>query len=422
MLDGAVPQASELAYLKRVYGQGLVDDLLANRSLFEKVKEAGYQLANTPRAMMSAIDFSAPFRQGLLFATKPKQFFPAFREMFKSFGTEKGYRAVIDEIEHRPSYNVMKESGLQIVEAEEKFQAPWAEKFIPGVRRSARAYNGFLNKLRADVFDDLLLKAEKQGISTQDLRFTSSVANWVNIGTGRGPLEALRGQAELLNAVFYSPRLMSSRLQLFDPRFWIEAHPFVRKQALYSYLSTASVGMTLLYLAKQAGAEVGKDWRSSDFGKIKFGDTRIDVWGGYQQYFRMAGQLYSKEYVSSVTGKKVTLGEGYKPLTYWDILWRQVESKEAPIASLVTTMLKQVGPDGKPVSLPKELLERITPMAASDIYETLKENPELWPAAGAAMFGVGMQTYGESFQERYAKELAKRSKAKSEIMKRWNKK
>jgi hypothetical protein len=141
------------------------------------------------------------------------------------------------------------------------------------------------------------------------------------------------------------------------------------------------------------GAEVGSDVRSSDLGKIKIGNTRIDIWGGFQPYVRMAGQLISGEYISSTTGKKLTLGEGYKPLTRLDILMRQIESKEAPVFSFLTDILKGQTFEGKPINIPKEIGMRFVPMVVQDLYDVIKDNPEAAPAVILTPFGVGVQTY-----------------------------
>ena len=108
---------------------------------------------------------------------------------------------------------------------------------------------------------------------------------------------------------------------------------------------------------------------------------------------RAAAQLISGKYVSSVTGKEVTLGEGYRPLTRADILQRVVEGKLAPIPSFITALLHQKTPTGEDVSIPKEIAERFTPMVLRDAYDLAKEDPKMLPASVLAVFGIGVQTY-----------------------------
>jgi len=404
MLEGRVPTERELYLLNRVFPKELVDTILSKRDLFTKFKEAGYQLANVPRSVMASFDLSAPFRQGLFLMSHPKRFFGSFLNMFKSLGGENAFKAGQEAIARKSTFDLMDEGKLALTEMdtiltarEERFASQWAEK-IPivgkAIRASGRAYTGFLNKLRADVFDDLIVKADKIGLmprSNPDL--VKQVANFVNVASGRGSLGSLQPAANALNAFFFSPRLMASRLTLLNPLYYIKADPFVRKEALKSLFTFAGVTTTVLGLAKLGGAEVGYDPRSADFGKIKIGNTRIDIMGGTQQYIRMAAQLITGKYISTTTGKEITLGEGYKPLTRLDILVRQVESKEAPIFSFITDLMRGQDYAGNKIKISKEIGSRFVPMLASDIYDIAKDDPSLLPVGVLGGLGFSVQTY-----------------------------
>ncbi len=403
---GSVPTKNELSLLDEVYGKEFTQALLDKRPLLEKFMSLASDVLNVPRSLMASFDFSAPLRQGVFLVGKPKQWIPAFKGMFKSFVSEKAFQASMEEIASRPSYKLMREHRLALTKpssalakGEEVFMSNLAEK-IPGigtvVRASERAYSGFLNKLRADVFDEFVKRGKDLDI-LDDKTFLQSSADFVNAATGRGKLpSSLEGSAKALNGVFFSPRLMASRLSLLNPVSYIKMHPEVRKQALKSLFTFAGTGMTVLTLAELAGAEVGKDPRSSDFGKIKIGNTRFDIWGGFQQYIKAASQIISGKLISSTTGKEYTLGEGYKPITRLDIAAKFFESKEAPIASFITSLLRGENAIGDKFDLPVELVNRVTPMLIQDIYDLQKE----WGPKGVlmgmpGMFGVGSQTYGK---------------------------
>lgn len=406
VLQGVIPTNSELILLQKVYGMDLVKNILSKQSTGQKILDGLGQIVNLPRSVMSSFDLSAPFRQGLALLSHPKAFFKSFMSMFKQFGSEAGFKAVQESIQAMPDYELMKESRLAMTEVgsvlserEERFMSNWAES-IPGfgrvVKASGRAYVGFLNKLRADTFVDIIngVRASGNELSPE---LAKEIADFVNIASGRGsklfgmiPV----GQANpILNGLFFSPRLMASRTTLLNPVKYVTASPVVRKEMLKSLFTVLGSGMTMLGLAKMAGAEVGDDPTSSDFGKIKVGNTRIDIWGGFQQYVRMAGQLWTGKYTSTTTGKQYTLGEGYKPVTRWDILWRQIESKEAPIAAFVTALLRQQDYKEDPVSVTKEVKEMFTPMVVSGLYDIYKDDPELLPLGLMSIFGVGVQTY-----------------------------
>lgn len=402
---GAVPTKGELSLLDEVFGREFTQTLLDKRSTMQKLMAVGGDMLNLPRSLMASFDLSAPMRQGVFLIGRPKQWAPAFKSMIKSFGSEKAYQSVMDDIASRPSYKLMRENRLALTnptsalaKGEEAFMSNLAEK-IPlvgaGVKASDRAYSAFLNKLRADVFDDLLSKGKDLGVADNP-NFAASVSDFVNAATGRGKLpNALSGSTQLLNGLFFSPRLMASRLNLLNPAYYAQLEPTVRKEALKSLFTFAGTGMTVLTLANLAGADVGTDPRSSDFGKIKIGNTRYDIWGGFQQYVKLAGQLISGKLISSTTGKEYTLGEGYKPLTRLGIMGKFLQSKEAPVMSFVTSMLEGSNALGDKFSLPEETISRLMPMMVQDIYELAKE----WGPKGVLMgvpgiFGVGSQTYG----------------------------
>ena len=408
IFEGKVPTEGELALLGRVFPKEFIDTVLGKRSLFTKLLEYGYQLGNLPRSVMASFDLSAPFRQGLFLIGYPKQFFASFVKMFKAFGSEKAFKALQETIVKKPTFDLMQESNLALTEMdriltqrEERFMSQWAERIpIAGkiIRASGRAYVGFLNKLRADVFEDLILKAEKIGRaprSNPDL--VKSIANFVNTASGRGDLGALQRAAVALNSFLFSPRLMASRLTLLNPIYYIKQDSFVRKEALKSLFVVSSMIATVLGLSKLGGVEVETDMRSSDFAKIKIGNTRIDIMAGFQQYIRMAAQLITGKYISTTTGKEITLGEGYKPLTRMDILLRQIESKEAPIVSFITDLLRQQDYKGEKISVINEIISRFYPMAINDIVDVAKDDPTLLPISVLGIFGVGIQTYEPTY-------------------------
>ena len=79
----------------------------------------------------------------------------------------------------------------------------------------------------------------------------------------------------------------------------------------------------------------------------------------------------------------------------FDIALQFAESKESPVASFISAILKQQTPLGQPVDPKSELVKRFIPLVWQDANEAMKE----YGIAGAAtavpaVFGVGTQTYG----------------------------
>lgn len=380
----------------------LIDDIYSDipKSAQNKVTEA----LNLPRSIMATADLSAPLRQGIFAAARnPKMFAKNFGQMFKYALDENAYRNLKADIITSPNYNLYVKHKLPLTDIdqtltgrEEQFLSSWAEK-IPGfgkiAKGSNRAYSGFLNKMRMDLFDDFVKTAKLEGIT--DPKFFDDASKFVGSATGRGKLpDLVEPHAGLLNGVFFSPRLMASRANLINPIYYTKLHPKVRKEALKTLASFVGTGMSILGLAKLNGAEVGIDPRSADFGKIKVGNTRFDIWGGFQQYAVLMSRLLSGEMVSSTTGKETSLtAGGFNPTTRGTIVANFLQSKENPLASFSTKVL--TGKNGlDDVNIPAEVVDMFIPMLAQDAYDLSKE----YGIGGLAIaipgaFGVGSQTY-----------------------------
>jgi len=404
-----VPTEGELELLSQVFPKDFIQAVLSNRTLFQKIMSGAEAALNIPRTIMATADLSAPLRQGIFLVGRPKQWIPAFKDMFRYAFSEKAYQGLMDDIKVRPTYPLMREGKLALtdtgsipIKREEEFMSTLVEKipiFGKITKGSNRAYSGFLNKLRADVFDDLVEKAGQQGIKVKG-KTLNDLASFINAATGRGNLpKALQKSAPMLNGVFFSPRLVFSRVRLLNPIEYIKYDPFVRKEALKSLTTFGGTAMTILGLAKLAGAEVVANPTNADFGKIKVGNTRYDILGGFQQYIRLGAQLYTGKIQSSTTGKTITLGEGYKPLTRYDILRRFFEFKTAPIASFALALMSGKTSIGEDVSVPTEIINRFIPMVIQDIYDLAQDQDSTGKAIAMglpAIFGAGVQTYGKS--------------------------
>lgn len=379
---------------------------------------------NLPRAIMASMDFSAPLRQGMPLIHK-KQFWTSLDDMFKAWGSEGAFREIQKSIAEKPLFkprvgkggvqlpSFAEDAGLKLTDLtdlskrEEMLMSTWAEK-IPGVRRSNRAYTSFLNKLRADTFEDLINKGKIFGANGEtNLPLAREIANFVNTASGRGSLGKLESSAVALNSMFFSPRLIASRLTMLNPNYYIMANPMVRKEALKSLFAVAAVGNTIGELSKMAGAEVENDPTSSDFRKIKIGDTRIDPFAGFQQYIVAANRLIQGRTKSSTTGQEYNLGEKFGRPTRLDVAGRFAESKLNPVLSFATGMLRGKDFTGQPFNVPEEIASRFVPIFLQDLKQLATENPDLLPLpenyqnffpqnlpmALPSMFGMGVQQY-----------------------------
>jgi hypothetical protein len=403
-INDSLPTDNELRLLSEVFPSDVLDDLMKSRG--GKLGNYLANVLNIPRALMASFDLSAPGRQGI-FLIGSKAYWTSFKDMFKAFGSERAYRAINDSITAHPNYPLMRKSGLALTntgkklsEREEAFMSQWAEKLpIVGrvVRASDRAYSGYLNKLRADTFNRLVQDSKNAGIDLRrNPKTLRDIASFVNNATGRGDLGRLNQAAPLLSAGLFSPRLIASRLRLLNPAYYVRLSPIARKAALKSLLSFSGIAMTVLTLAHAAGASVEVDPRSSDFGKIKIGNTRYDLLGGFQQYIRAGAQIITGK-VKTQAGDVRTLGEGYKADTRLTVLEKFFENKLAPVPALIANLLRGKDPTGNPITVSTSLAQTFTPLVIQDMYSLYKDKGMEGVAEGSlpAIFGVGVQTYAQ---------------------------
>lgn len=373
-------------------------------------KNAVGEILSTPRAALATADFSAPLRQGAVLGSRfPKQFGKAMYESVKYFFKPGAYEKAMYDLTQRPTYSLMKSRKLAVQAAEELtgteeqflsniLESKFAKKAGVGhvVAASNRAYTGFLTKLRADVFDKILVDSKAAGVKLGNNEL-DSLAKFVNSASGRGDgkITSLVSKAQVL----FSPKLWKSRIDTLNPGYYAKLDPTARKYALQSAASFASIATTVIGLAAAAGADVENDPRSADFGKIKVGNTRYDILGGHQQNIRLAAQLLTGEKINSETGEIQTLGpdRGFGKPSRLDILYQFVENKENPVVGFASKALRGTDPTGKPINKATEFGNLFVPLTAQSTYETAKDQGSL--PKGVAMnipgtFGVGVQTYG----------------------------
>lgn len=239
------------------------------------------------------------------------------------------------------------------------------------------------------------------------------MAEYINNATGRSDFgETLNRVAPVLNAAFFSPRLIASRVNMLtywaQPRFWKTLPREVRVDYFRNWISLLAVGGTLMAVAKMGGADVEDDPRSSDFGKIKSGNTRWDIWGGAQPYVRVVAQVATGKRKSTNTGKMYDLnGDDIFGETKSGVVADFFRNKLAPVPGAAIDVLSgrtgigdkivyQWGGAGeKEISLDQYVKQRLLPMTITGVQEAMKDQgtKALLTVGIPSTFGVGTQTY-----------------------------
>ncbi|KKM02894.1 hypothetical protein LCGC14_1779880, partial [marine sediment metagenome] len=204
----ADPEA--LVRLNRIFGDDFAKALGDMAKQSPSFRAQLLDIANLPRSVLASWDFSATLRQGLVLSVlHPTKVPRAMKEQFKAFFSEKLALERDAIIRAKPSYSRAvnsgtffspMEKGAELLTREESFMSKLAEKYIPGVRRSGRAYNAYLNEMRISAFElgERALQS-MEGFTDDSLR---GLAEFINDATGRGKLpESLVKYGPLFNAL-----------------------------------------------------------------------------------------------------------------------------------------------------------------------------------------------------------------------------
>jgi len=394
------------------------------------------------RSMITSNDFSGPGIQGRKFISYP-EYWKSFSQQFKVWGSQEASDALQASIRSHKNFlrtrtkagklqpSIADRAELDLTNfgtnREEKFRSRFAEKYIPGVLRSERAYVGFLNKLRADMFNRFVREASAEfpDILTNDVQL-KRLGSFINDATGRGSLGRWERNAKGLNDMFFAPKLQAGRIRywgrVLNPKFYVNAPKVERKAALRSLISTTSFGLGIGELGRMAGAEVNLDPTSSDFGKVVIGGrVRVDPFGGDQQYFVAVARFLMGKTTSSTSGRTTALRENVVPYigpeidadrdageygaqSIGGILANFAANRLAPIPSMaVSIFFNKYFPGGSVETLTgiedpvlNELADKVVPIMVQDILELVQEDPSLLPLAVPAAFGLtNIQTYGK---------------------------
>jgi len=418
LLAGELPTPKGLVLLEEIYGTDLLKSILSKRALGLKIADVLIDVANIPRAILATADMSGFLRQGIVYVVShPVIATKAMGKTFQFAFNSKSFEQYFKDLPKDKLYPLMRKSGLAVTDPSRVLATGREEAFISRlmqqipvigqiIKFAERAYVGFLNKLRVDVFKTFADEFLSKGYSpVKDRELFKATAEVVNTFTGRGSMGNLNRITPFLNTIFFSPRLITARFNALNPTWYIRQPKEIRVKAISDFAKFVAAGLTLLAIIKASGlGDVETDPRSSDFGKIKIGNTRWDIWGGFQQWVRVFSQFVTGKRKNTATGEIISLTKDEYPFTTRkEIVLRFIEGKLAPVPALVNELISGAKTfEGEDITFETVAREKFIPMYIQDITEAYMDGG-LGRATGAgitAFFGVGVQTW----QERKSKE------------------
>ncbi len=393
------PSKSRLRAFDKFFGTDIV---AAAKNL--KTSRLHYiaDVMNVPKAILASFDVSMPLRQAWHYTmAHPIKSLPAWSKMMKAFCSDKYSRFVEMEMQTNPNYQKFVDAGLEITkpgkrtEGEEYFQSELAHR-IPGigkiVKASERAAVTYMNAIRmqsANHFYDLMGAVDPESKAFQDM------IDFVNHSTSRGGFKGRAGKwfkkwSPELGAVLWTPKMILGKVQSIADLRKPEIRGLVACETVRAF---GGATLAAMLLALGFGGKLARDPRSSDFGKVVIGKTRLDMYGTYLPMFRVIAQLALGERKAATTGR-------VSDVERKEVITRFLRSKLNPIAGVgwdiwtgETFLGKKMKWEGD--FLAEYIGEHIAPLFLQDIKDAIKYQglDTLTFVAPLAAHGAGAATY-----------------------------
>jgi N12 class adenine-specific DNA methylase len=432
----------ELADVKDQFFRMAADYRLANMSPGERVWDYIKETAHLSRALMTSIDASAVFRQGGTVAFgHPMMAKAVAKDMYRAMLSKSSEFKTAEEIRKDDLYQFAITAGLQITEEEgkitkqeEAYMGRWARDGIGAqgtwlndkskialwpVAASARGYMTFLNGIRFQLFKHLIANLGRGGQVTADE--AKVIAMYINAATGRSDLGPMMRWAEQMNMVFFAPRFVASRFQYLGLPLWLlgnrKVSGRVKKAIAMEYVRHATGVMSFLGLTVALGRLLGGDDeeekptvsldpRSSDFLKIKIGETRIDPMSGLSQVVVLASRIATGKRVRA-DGEVVSLrGDDKEHATsgVFGVMADFLRTKLAPIPGAIVDIPAEENVVGQTVTPASAAVNLVFPLSLREISDTAESRgiPQGVLITLLSLHGMGASTYGSRSNYRKA--------------------
>lgn len=273
---------------------------------------------------------------------------------------------VMAELLTRPNAlaNRYNDFGIEVGIKEEAFPESWVSQAIGDkqlniFRRSEAAYNTAIQSARANLFDWMW----EQSNGDIKLLRQQDVGKAINILTGRGSVPILTPNdpqtQRIMNNLLFAPKWLASRIQtLTDLRFalssgnkiTVDGKTVLTPQGLRM---KAAIGNVLLIAFAAAlrrilwGTGVEEDTdigtvldpRSTDFGKVIVGRTRLDLTAGTASLITLAWRLSTME--------TMTAQGRVRPAKPADVLFNFISGKASPGLQLATNIQHAIRTGGE---------------------------------------------------------------------------
>ncbi len=423
MRAGNLPRPAEIRLLREIFGDGFTKPLIESLDFGDKAIWYLQEISGAFKSLQAGGEVSALGRQGLpILTTSPKIYGKFAKNVFKGYAkpeTEKQLKA--DRLSD-PDFDISKTYGVQYsaigdVAKEETFISRLPEK-IPLYgnlqKRSEAAFVEPLNTARFSLWKMFTSKWQRDGTlsgkyrnspTDKDIKQLKELGSFISNLTGRssvGRSRAAKSLANFLNLSMFSPRNALSRITGdMNPIAFAIKSPFRTKavnkiavKSLMGFVSANALIATIAYLTNPEDNKYIFNPLSTDFMKVRDGQSRYDFTAGFGATFREMARIMSG-YKMTASGKYIG---GFKDMDFRvDEFKSFARSKEAPLLNIISELYTGKNFVGNPVNRLTTIPRGLAMLFLRDAWDAYKNEGvgKAIVALGLAAVGIGVQTYPE---------------------------
>lgn len=258
------------------------------------------------------------------------------------------------------------------------------------------AFTNSAIRARADLFDMMLNLHKKTGLEA-DKKIVEDLGTVVNAITARGKVGQI-GSSKPVQLLMWAPRMLKADWDVLTGHTFgkgLETN-FARKQAAKTIAQVVIGTAGVVAVAQAMGADVEKNPLSSDFMRIKIGNTRIQVpfVRGMPAIVTLLSRIATQKSKSTVTGITTDLNSGdFGSKTLFDVGLDFLTNKTTPPAKVVIDWFKGKNFEGQKPTVGSVAFGTL-PISVQNFVQ-LKDEATVASVSGAFLdlFGVGSNTY-----------------------------
>lgn len=354
-----------------------------DKSIWKLIVDSLNFISQNSISIVASIDASFTLRQGLktlltnpkLWLSETKKGFSVFYNTLKGENVESAFWASVlsDPLYLDGTYEKM---GILESKREEQFQSGLPAR-IPLLGRMFKASENmfvFMAKgIRMGLAKSYLQNAKNAKIELDEKQL-KSLGIIINSLTARGQW-GKRGEPAIVRMILWAPKMIKGNIDVLTAHLGQDITPYAKKIAAQNLLKIVGITALFLMMAKAIDEDsVEFDPRSTDFGKIKAGNTRFDITGGAASLITLASRVAANSYKSTISGEVIKFGTGYGEKTRFDILMDFLTGKTAPLPRLAIDLMKGQNFEGKPVTVSNALMSLAVPISIQNVIDLKDDN------------------------------------------------